>query len=151
MKTLWKPRQIDSEKPRNSRLVQGVQAAILDIKTLTGRFDYVGHRTTTSSRLVLEFEHLDTGTIVPMFFNVQIESRRKGKNYRVGEGGQFTFRQRHKFHRFWSEMLGTPPSRPSRAHHGLHRLGKLKLKGEASFKSSERGGYWELIRLERVA
>ena len=57
VKTLWKPRQIDSEKPRNSRLVQGVQAAILDIKTLTGRFDYVGHRTTTSSRLVLEFEH----------------------------------------------------------------------------------------------
>ena len=85
-----------------------------------------------------------------MFFNVQIESRRNGEKYRVGKGGQFTFGQYHKIYRFWSEMLGTPPFRPSRAHHELHRLRKLNLFGEASFKNSERGGYWELIHLRRI-
>ena len=62
-----KPRQISSSKPSNPNLAHGLQATNLDRNTLVGRFRYLGHRTTNKGRLVLDFEHINTGTRVACF------------------------------------------------------------------------------------
>jgi hypothetical protein len=103
-------------------------------------------------RLVLDFLHTETNTTVSMFFNVQIKSKRTGKKYPAGRGGQFTCAGNCKLRRFWMDVFGKPPSRPSRAHHELHKLKDLNLKGEAIFKKKNDGTgcYWELTNLWEI-
>ena len=142
-------RQTESRKPVDRRRSQGVPADIPPGDKLIGEFHYRGHRTTRHSRLVLEFEHVETGTVVVMFFNVLVESQKTGKKYPTGRGGQFTYSMGHKIHRFLKGMLGAPPSRPSRAHYELRKLKHVNFVGEAIFKKGNETPYWELTNPRR--
>jgi len=112
--------------------------------TLTGDFNFIGHRTTKLGRVVLEFVHKDTGEIVCRFFNVDIRSTRTGRMYRVGEGGQFTTRKAHRFRRFWLYFIGEPPFRWSRVHTELHKLKSVSITGTAEKIYTNSGSYWNL-------
>lgn len=110
-----------------------------DAEVLTGVFRYVDHRTTKLSRLVLEFEHVDSGATCVMWFNVDVTG------YRIGARGQFNARgARSKLRRFWHATIGLPPYRWCRCHKGLYKLRALDLVGTAV----DRGEYFEVVELE---
>jgi hypothetical protein len=142
-------RQTESRKPADRRRSQGIPADIPPGDAAIQEFRYRGHRTTCKARLVLEFEHVETGIVAVMFFNVLIENPKTGKKYPTGGGGQFTYSEGHKIHRFLKEVFGAPPARPSRAHHQLQRLKHVKFVGEATFKKTKDSSYWELTNLQR--
>jgi len=91
-------------------------------------YTYYSHRTTKRGGLVLVFINKETGEEAVMWFNVDIygkRGKRRGKQYRTGEGGQFIPKRRSKFRKFWLEVVGKEPYRWSLVHREL----RPRLKG----------------------
>jgi len=94
----------------------------------TNLYIYSSHRTTRLGRLALCFMNIETGEEAVMWFNVDTygkRGKRKGKQYRIGEGGQFIPKPRSKFRNFWLEVVGKEPFRWANSHREL----KPRLKG----------------------
>jgi hypothetical protein len=107
-------------------------------------FHYVGHRTTRTGSVAMDFETLDHKMKGTCFFNVELISK-YGKNYPAGKRGQFNPKPNSKFRKFWMQAVGKPPYRWSRVHkqmrsslRGLVFVGKIKpevdSKGSPYFK-----------------
>ena len=87
-------------------------------------FRYVGHRTTTTCSLAMDFETLDHELSAVKFFNIkQISSR--GKKYPASNRGQFLPPPRGKFRKFWMKTTGKEPARWCR----VHKTMRATLKG----------------------
>ncbi|TDY02422.1 hypothetical protein [Thiohalophilus thiocyanatoxydans] len=117
----------------------------------THLFRFIGHRTTRTGSVVLEFETLDGQLQAVKFFNVSIKSRR-GNTYPAGIHGQFDPPERGKFRRFWMEAVGQPPGRWCRVHKSLRsKLGKLVFTGEIKHCIDRKGiGYNKITNLTCV-
>lgn len=118
---------------------------------------YESHRTTKfsrlitkSSRLILAFIDVETGQEVNAFFNADIIRKRgkhKGTTYRTGLGGQFNVTSRHKFYKFWMDIVGEEPTRWCRVHKEMKsKLGKLIFTGELSTGHREDGSPFMQVR-----
>jgi len=91
---------------------------------------YDSHRTTERGRLILSFINIETGEEAVMWFNVDTKrkrGKRKGDQYRTGDGGQFIppKSKKSKFKRFWSKVVGEEPYRWSNTYREL----RSRLKG----------------------
>lgn len=126
------------------RLPQSPSEAVPRHNTLTGGYQYIGHRTTKQGRVVLEFAHIETGILAVRFFNVEL------RTYRVGEHGQFTTRPRHKFRRFWLHMIGQQPRSWSRVHQQMHLLKELRYNGLATYRHTANSSYWNLEKVRKL-
>jgi len=111
---------------------------------------YESHRTTKNSRLVMTLTDTETGQEVVAFFNVDIKRRYgkyKGTSYRTGVGGQFNVTPRHKFYKFWMDVVGEEPLRWCRVHKELKsKLKNLKFTGEVSTGYREDGSSFIQIK-----
>jgi hypothetical protein len=88
---------------------------------------YDSHRTTKEGSLVMAFIDVETGQELDAFFNVDIKRQRgpyKGKNYRIGQGGQFLPKPRSKFRKFWLTTVVIEPRRWA----SVHKEMRSKLK-----------------------
>jgi hypothetical protein len=115
-----------------------------DASSLQGEFAYQEHRTTKNGRVVLEFAHMETGVVALRFFNVDV------KKYRTGSHGQFTTYPRHKFRKFWQHMVGCPPAKWCRVHQEMHKLKDLRFRGHATYRTTDKGGYWNLEKVRKL-
>jgi len=95
---------------------------------------YESHRTTKSGRLILAFIDVETGQEVVAFFNADIKrnyGNYKGTFYSTGLWGQFNVNPRHKFHKFWMDVIGEEPLRWCRVHKEMRsKLSKFLFTGE---------------------
>ncbi len=99
-------------------------------------------------RLVLDFSDIDTGEVIPAFFNVNIDYQRgpmAGQNFKIGRNGRFWVYPRSKFALFWLDTFGST-GKWSRVYRQLNRLKPIRFSGDV--KRSEK--YRQIINLKRV-
>jgi len=115
---------------------------------------YESHRTTKVGHLVLAFIDIESWQEVNAFFNVGIIKKRgeyKGTSYRTGLGGQFNVTPRHKFYKFWMNVVGKEPRRWSRVHKEMKsKLGNILLTGDQSTKYRNDGSPYTYVDNLRV-
>jgi len=87
-------------------------------ETSTHLFQYLDHRTTRMSTVVLIYKKIDSSMTAVKFFNVSLKSSR-GNYYPAGNRGQFIPPIKGEFRRFWMQSVGEPPSRWCRVHKSM--------------------------------
>ncbi|MDZ7662512.1 hypothetical protein [Thiohalophilus sp.] len=134
--------------PRRGVQIEGVPKTENSADEEARQFRYIGHRTTRTGSVALEFEALDGQLQAVKFFNVGLKSR-QGNNYPAGKNGQFNPPERGKFRQFWMEAVGEPPSRWCRVHKSLRsKLGKLVFTGEIEHCLDGKGaGYYKITSI----
>jgi len=99
-------------------------------------------------RLVLHFYDVDTGEMMPAFFNANIHYQRgpmAGQNFKIGRNCRFWVYPRSKFALFWLDTFGGV-GKWSIVYRQLNRIKRIRFSGEV--KRSEK--YKQIINLKRV-
>jgi len=115
-------------------------------------FEFVGYSTRADQRgkgrVVLHLYDVDTGEILPAFFNVNITYQRgplAGQNFKIGRNGRFWVYPRSKFATFWLDNFGCV-AQWSIVWRQVNRLKPFRFSGDV--KRCQK--YNQIINLERV-
>ena len=120
---------------------------------LTLKYDH--HRTAKakSNSVILSFTDAN-GDCYDAFFNVDLNSQRgvkKGKQRKVGEGGQFLPAKRGKFRKWYISIVGKAPDRWSVVHKQLRsRLKELTFTGDVDTSYTSDGRPFKRLKNVRV-
>jgi len=116
------------------------------------RFEFESYSTRTdergSGRLLLHFYDVDTGEIIPAFFNVNITHQRgpkAGQNFKIGRAGRFWVYPKSKFAIFWLDTFDGFDEW-SKVCRQLNRLKTFRFSGNVKRNKK----YNQIINLERV-
>ncbi len=129
--------------PRYSPPVKQLHTPLYSFLSYSTRKDKLG-----KGRLVLELVNDDTGEIVDVYFNVNIQYQRgnkKGQYFRTGDSGRFWVLPKSKFAKFWIEAIGMP-ERFSILYRQMGRLKPLSFTGKLDFKPT----YKQLLDIKKV-
>ena len=102
-----------------------------------------------NGRLIVELVNIDTGAIIPSYFNVNITYQRgpnKGQYFKTGRNGRFWVYPGSKFARFWISTFGQP-DKLSTLYRQMKYLKQFNYSGQLKLSAT----YQQLIDIKKVS
>ena len=112
----------------------------------SGLYSYSGYKT-RPGRLVLDLTDIETGEVLPAFFNVNTTYQRgpmSGQNFKTGSKGRFWLYPKSKFALLWLDTFGQT-DKWSRIYRQMNRLNEIQFTGRVQSAAT----YHQVVDLKR--